>query len=82
MFKTTKEFDNAMALILNGILEQKPLSEIEQYLGIDEFCEAIMRCHELKFIIGLTCTRTDNNGVSVQENNPKVSYLGLTYLGL
>jgi len=82
MFKTTLDFDNSMALILNAILKGNNLQDIEDKLGQDDFNEAALRCHELKLVIGLPCTRCANNKISVQLNNPKVTYEGLQFLGL
>lgn len=79
MFKSTKEFDEAVKDILVHIRDGKDVRPLHQKYGEDNFNQAYERCYSEGLLDGLTAGRT-NDGVMHYDGQPKISYAGLRFI--
>ena len=82
MFKSIKDFDSAMRDILVKIRNGEDYGELSSKLGEENFREALGKCVEFKFIIGMTANRNKDGEYIIETLTPiKISYEGLRYVG-
>lgn len=80
MFKSTKEFDKAVREILVAIRDGKNLQEVITQNGSDNYYEALARCCDMRYIVGIKYERTLDNAPHFDLQNPKITYSGLQFI--
>ena len=80
MFKSTKEFDKAVYDILVCIRDGKNLQVLEQKYGEENFGEALVRCCDVNYIVGIKYNRTADGNPCFSTTKPMITYAGLEFV--
>lgn len=80
MFKSTKEFDKAVYDILVYIRDSKNLQVLEQKYGEENFGEALARCCDVSYIVGIKYDRTADGNPHFSTIKPMITYTGLEFV--
>lgn len=85
MIKTTSDFITIAKEILHAIVNEAPVSELEEIknrVGSQDFGEVMKFCKEQNFVIGVQVERVVNGRilVSFAEDYRSVTFYGLKFL--
>ena len=78
MFKSTKEFDNAIYKVLTTIRDSGNLESITEY-GDNDLGDVIELCLSRRYLTGVN-VQTNAFGDLFINGNPRITYNGLSYL--
>ncbi len=82
MFKSTKEFNDAMFRILESIRDGKNFRDgLEESLGNENFDDALERCIKTGLVTGLSPQRVASGNLVIDIiGNPRLTFDGLKFL--
>ena len=80
MFKSTKEFDSAVKVIVETVLSEKKLDPKVTSIGEDDYWEALAEAIHRGYVNGISYNRTADGKPHFQLINPRVTYSGLSFI--